>query len=125
MRPDKLVKCLDLIAGFLRRRKVTLREIESLTGLFNFACTAVIPGRGFLWYLVDLTIGIHSPHFLIRLTRGVEDLKSGSNFCLAVPVAPFFLSVDLANSHHLKLYTNASGAISFEAVFGRHWCNGE
>lgn len=24
--PNKLVKCLDLITGFLRRRKVTLRE---------------------------------------------------------------------------------------------------
>ena len=31
--PDKLAKCQDLISGFLRHRKVTLREIQSLTGL--------------------------------------------------------------------------------------------
>lgn len=37
--PEKLVKCQDLISGFLRRRKVALREIQSLTGLLNFACT--------------------------------------------------------------------------------------
>ena len=74
--PDKLVKYHDLIASFLRRRKITLREIQSLTGLLNFACTVVVPGRTFLRRLIDLTIGTHSPHFLIRLTRKVkEDLK--------------------------------------------------
>ena len=64
--PDKLVKCQDLISGFLRRRKVTLREIQSLTGLLNFACTVVVPGRAFLRRHIDLTIGIRHPHFLIR-----------------------------------------------------------
>ena len=60
--PDELVKCHDLIASFLRRRKITLREIQLLTGLLNFACTVVVPGRAFLRRLIDLTIGIHSPH---------------------------------------------------------------
>ena len=66
--PDKLVKCRDLIACSLRRRKVTLRGIQSLTGLLNFACTVVVPGRAFLRRLIDLIIGIYSPHFLISLT---------------------------------------------------------
>ena len=57
--PDRLVKCRDLIAGFLRRRKVTLRGIQSLTGLLNFACTVVVPGRAFLRRLIDLTISIY------------------------------------------------------------------
>ena len=70
--PDKLVKCCDLIAEFLRHRKVTLREIQSLTGLLNFACTVVVPGCAFLRRLIEFTIGIHSPHFLIRLTREVN-----------------------------------------------------
>ena len=70
--PDKLVKCRDLIAGFLRRRKVTLRGIQSLTGLLNFACTVVVPGRAFLRRLSL----IYSSHFFIRLTQEVkEDLK--------------------------------------------------
>ena len=80
--PDKLAKCQDLISGFLKRRKVTLREIQSLTGLLNFACNVVVPGRPFLRRLIDLTLGIRSPHFLIRLNREVEeDLKVGNNFC--------------------------------------------
>ena len=79
--PDKLAKCQDLISGFLRHRKVTLREIQSLTGLLNFACSVVVPGRLFLRLLIDLTLGIRSPHFLIRVTREVkEDLKVWQQF---------------------------------------------
>ena len=79
--PDKLVKYHDLIASSLRRRKITLREIQSLTGLLNFACTVVVPGRAFLQRLIVLTIGIHGPQFLIRLTREVkEDLKVWQQF---------------------------------------------
>ena len=30
---EKLDKCRELLSAFLRRRKVTLQEIQSLTGL--------------------------------------------------------------------------------------------
>ena len=60
---EKLDKCRELLSAFLRRRKVTLREIQSLTGLLNFACTVVVPGRAFLRRLIDLTIGVRKPHF--------------------------------------------------------------
>ena len=60
---EKLDKCRELLSAFLRRRKVTLQEIQSLTGLLNFACTVVVPGRAFLRRLIDLTIGVQKPHF--------------------------------------------------------------
>ena len=40
---DKIDKCLGLIANFLTRKKVTLKEIQSLTGMLNFACSVVVP----------------------------------------------------------------------------------
>ena len=55
---EKLVKCRELISDFLRCCKVTLQEIQSLTGLLNFACAVVVPGRAFLRRLIDLTIGV-------------------------------------------------------------------
>ncbi|XP_022805339.1 uncharacterized protein LOC111342506 [Stylophora pistillata] len=119
--PDKLVKCQDLVSGFLRGRKVTLREIQSLTGLLNFSCTVVVPSRAFLRRLIDLTIGLRRPLFLIRLTQEVKaDLKVWQQFLSGFNGRSFFLSVDWANSHHLKLYTDASDAIGFGAVFGGH-----
>ena len=52
---EKLDKCEALISAFLKRRKVSLQEIQSLTGLLNFACSVVIPGRA---RLIDLTLGV-------------------------------------------------------------------
>ena len=60
---EKLDKCRDLLSTFLRRRRVTLQEIQSLTGLLNFACTVVVPGLAFLRRLIDLTIGVEKTSF--------------------------------------------------------------
>lgn len=40
---DKLQKCVEFIREFLRRKKVTLRKIQSLVGLLNFACSVICP----------------------------------------------------------------------------------
>ena len=45
---DKLLKCQHLIAAFLRRKKATLKELQSLIRVLNFACSVVVPGRSFL-----------------------------------------------------------------------------
>ena len=66
---DKTEKCKTLVSTFLRRKKVTLREIQSLVGLLNFACSVVVPGRAFLRRLIDLTRGVKSPHHFIRLNK--------------------------------------------------------
>ena len=123
---DKLVKCRDLISAFLKRRKVSLKEIQSLTGLLNFACTVVVPGRAFLRRLIDLTIGITRPHYLIKLSKEVkEDLLVWQNFLSGFNGRSFFLSEVWCTSHQLKLYTDASGAYGFGAIFGKQWCYGE
>ena len=73
---DKLDKCRSLISEFLQRKKVTLNKVQSLTGLLNFSCPVVIPGRAFLQRLIDLTLGIHSPEHKIWLNKEVkEDLN--------------------------------------------------
>ena len=121
---EKLVKCRDLISAFLKRRKVTLREIQSLTGLLNFACSVVIPGRAFLRRLIDLTIGISNPSFQVRLSREVKaDLSVWQNFLNNFNGRSVFLSDQWFNSHQLKLYTDASGAIGYGAIFGNNWCH--
>ena len=123
---EKLDKCRHLIAGFLIRRKVTLKEIQSLTGLLNFACSVVVPGRAFLRRLIDLTIGIRDPSFKIRLSREVKaDLLVWNDFLTEFNGRSIFLSDQWCNSHQLKLYTDASGALGFGAIFGNHWCYGE
>ena len=59
---DKLAKGRALLEEFLTKEKVTLRDLQSLIGVLNFACTVVIPGRAFLRRLIDMTMGVHKPY---------------------------------------------------------------
>lgn len=45
------------------RKKITLRDLQSLIGLLNFACCVVVSGMTFLRRLITLTEGVPKPHF--------------------------------------------------------------
>jgi hypothetical protein len=66
------LKCVQCIASFLTHKKVTLKELQSLIGLLNFACLVVTPGRAFLRRLIDLTRRISQPHFFVWLNRNIK-----------------------------------------------------
>ena len=53
--------------------KITLRDMQSLIGSFNFACSVIVPCRVFLRRMINLTIGKKHPHHLIRITRVCKD----------------------------------------------------
>ena len=123
---DKLAKCVDTIASFLNRKKVTLKDLQSLIGLLNFACSVIVPGRAFLRRLIDLTQGIQNPRHFIRLRQAVkEDLKIWQTFLSSFNGISFFLDETWCNSNKLNLFTDASGSIGFGAIFGTEWCYGK
>ena len=97
-----------------------------MSGLLNFACSVIKPGRAFLRRLIDLTVGIRSPHHLIRLNKEVkEDLKVWLSFLTEFNGRSFFIDDVWQNSSKLSLYTDASGALGFGAIFGSRWCYGK
>ena len=120
---DKIEKCISLISDFIHRKKVTLKEVQSLNGLLNFACSVIRPGRAFLRRLIDLIVGVRLPNHCIRLNREVkEDLTTWLFFLLNFN-GRYFLLDDLSlNSSKLNLFTDASGAHGFGTIFGSHWC---
>ena len=123
---DKIEKCISLISVFLHRKKVTLKEVQSLNGLLNFASSVIRPGRAFLRHLIDLTVGVRLPNHCIRLNREVkEDLKTWLSFLLNFNGRYFFLDDLWVNSSKLNLFIDASGAHGFGAIFGSHWCYGK
>ena len=122
---DKIEKCKLLISSFLRRKKVTLREIQSLTGVLNFACSVVVPGRAFLRRLIDLTKGVKSAHYFVRLTKWVKaELSMWQSFLDDFNGRSFFLSDIWLDSFSLNLYTDAAASLGYGAVFGNEWCFG-
>ena len=56
--PDKLAKCGQLISIFLLRKKVTLHEIQVLTGLLNFACSVSFLDGPFYADLLTLQLAL-------------------------------------------------------------------
>lgn len=65
----RIKKILAALESFRARKRVTLREMQSLIGLLNFACCIVLPGRTFLRRLSDLTRGVIQPHHHIKLSK--------------------------------------------------------
>jgi hypothetical protein len=123
---DKVTKCMNLINHFLKRKRVSLKELQSLIGLLNFACSVVKPGRAFLRRLIDLTIGVKLAHHSIRLSKeSKNDLHIWRSFLSGFNGKSFFLNDYWLNSSKLNLFTDASGALGFGAIFGKHWLYGK
>ena len=123
---DKLEKCRFMLREFLKRKKVSLKEMQSLIGLLNFTCSVVLPGRTFLRRLINVTVGVRRPTHLIRLTRDVkEDLKMWLQFLDHFNGKSFFLDFIWLSSRALNLYTDSSGSLGYGAIFGHKWFYGK
>ena len=82
--------------------------------------------RAFLRRLIDLTRGISQPNFFIRLNRSVKsNLRIWQTFLSSFNGKSLFLDDHWPNNQKLNLYTDASGAIGFGALFGQEWCYGK
>ncbi|XP_033739602.1 uncharacterized protein LOC117326910 isoform X1 [Pecten maximus] len=122
---EKVEKVKALLSSFSSRKKVTLKELQSLIGLLNFACCVVLPGRPFLRRLIDLTKGIVKPHFHIRLNREARlDIHAWQQFINSFNGVSLILADRWETSNHLHFYTDASG-LGFGAVFNEQWFYGE
>lgn len=123
---DKIVKCLTAIQSALSRRKITLRDLQSLIGLLNFACSVVVPGRVFIRRLINLTIGISSPFHFIRLSEEVKkDLRLWQQFFVGFNGKSMFLGDAWTPSSILSFYTDAAKTLGFGIIFNNHWSYGE
>ena len=122
---DKLEAAITLVRAFSRRRKVTLRELQSLIGTMNFACKVVVPGRPFLRRLSDLTMGIAKPHFHIRLGQEARlDLAAWLLFLENYNGSSLLINDLWHSSETLELFTDASG-FGFAGVLKGQWFQGQ
>ena len=119
---DKLEKAKALLSEFIERNKVTLKELQSLIGVLNFACSVVVPGRAFLRRLIDLTMGVQKPKHHIRLTRQAKlDLEVWLQFLMHFNGKSFFIDDKFMTGDYLDLYTDAAGGTGYGALCGSEW----
>lgn len=118
---DKLEKIRTLLNKYLVRSKITLREIQSLVGVLNFACSVVVPGRCFLRRLISLSKGLRRPHHRVRVSVSAkEDMRMWLAFIEQYNGKSLFLSNRWESSDTLKFFTDASN-LGYGAIFQDRW----
>lgn len=114
---ENIYKILGLLRMFLPR-KVTLRELQSLLGLFNFACSVIITGRAFLRRLFDLTVGHTCSHFRITLNSEARaDLKDWYTFICNFNGKSCFSFQNWVSSDTLKFYSDSQECMGDMQLF--------
>ena len=58
---EKVSEIKERIISCLNSHKITLRELQSLIGILNFACQVVVSGRTFWRRLIDATCKLRKP----------------------------------------------------------------
>ena len=121
---EKLEKIRALLSTYKNKTSITLRELQSIVGLLNFACSVATPGRPFLRRLIDLSTGLTKPHHHRKLNEEARaDLNAWSIFIDHFNGKSFFLSEHWENSVILNLFTDASNT-GFGGYLGNHYFHG-
>ena len=125
---DKLQKAIDLVQFVLNKKnkKITLKQLQNLTGFLNFLCKCIVPGRTFLRRLYSLEANDKLlPHHHIRITAECRmDMEIWMRF-LSDPLIYCrpFLSCIVQQAKDIDMYSDASGSSEkgFGAYCGQQW----
>ena len=121
---EKVNKYHTIVSEHSRKKKTTLRELQSLIGVLNHCCYIVPPGRAFLCRLINLTKGTTNPHFHIRYNSGSRaDLLTWATFLSQYNGRTMFVKGDWNSSDLIELCADASH-LGFGAILSNHWFNG-
>ena len=122
--PEKVVSLRQKLISQAKRKKVTLKEIQSLIGSLHFACRAIAPGRAFSRRLIDMTTGKRRPNHRIRLmVEARKDIAAWLEFLQNFKGQLSFLATNWTSSDVLSL-TKDAGGLAFGAVMGDSWFQG-
>ena len=113
---DKIEKLQDQLTSVLSKRKVTLKEMQSLIGSLAF-CTRALPSdRTFNRRLYGSFNNASKPHHFIRLTNGIrEDPKMWQLFLQEFNGYCYIQDLEWESSSNLHLFTDSAGGKSL-------WC---
>lgn len=114
---EKVIKVDVALSELLSVRSCTVRKLQSVLGLLNFASYVIEPGRPFLRRLYDLLRGKTRHEHVFLSSEAKKDLRAWKVFIQAFNGSCFFRPV----THTFKVYTDASSSLACAAVFGHMW----
>ena len=124
--PEKLHTLREAIQAVLQAKKVTLKQLQSLLGLLNFACRVVAPGRAFCRRIIDSTVGVKKQHHKIRVTINMKhDLLVWTQF-LQHYNGISVINITPLDDYSIQLFTDSAGGEKggFGVYFNGKWAWG-
>ena len=124
---EKILELKEKIITAIHAKKLTLRQLQSIIGLLNFACRVISPGRAFCRRLINATIGVNKAYFKIRVTKSMKadlnvwlEFLRSFNGVTVIPDRFWLTNIDL------DLFTDSAGSsnLGFGIYFQGHWCHG-
>ena len=123
---DKLTSAKEQLSRLRASRKTTLRALQVIIGVLNFACRVVLPGRAFLRRLIALTRGLTRPFHHVRLNgEAKNDMDAWLMFLDQYNGCTLLREEIWITSNKLHLYTDSAGSVGYAAVLGKKWFRGE
>ena len=123
---SKLQELRLLIVAILKKKKCTLKEVQSIIGSLNFACRAIAPGRAFLRRLICSIKGINKPHFHLRVNKEMRaDLNMWLKFLSRYNGVSLFKDIGWYSKGQFHLFTDAAASVGWGVFMDNQWANGK
>lgn len=107
---DKVERGKKELDIMIRSKKVTVRQIQSLAGLLNFFCRAIVPGRAFTRRLYSRIAGLQQHHHVRVVQEMKDDCRVWKKF-LELDEAvcrPFIDFSEVLHADQIHFYTDAA-----------------
>ena len=122
---EKQQQILCLIEETLRHKRISLKQMQSLTGSLAFCAKAMPSARAFIRRMYAAMSSVNKPHHRIRLTNAIkEDLNMWQKFLKDFNGISYMLDSEFVSSASLKLETDSAGGANLGCgvYFNGQWC---
>lgn len=107
---DKVEKCRNLLNPYQNKKACTLKEVQSLVGVVNFASSVILPGRAILKRFIQLTMHVSENQKFVLINK---ECKDDMGMWLV------FLDEKFISSNTLHLFTDAAQSKGFAGIYWR------
>ena len=108
----------------LNKKKVTLKELQSIVGLLNFCSRAIPVARAFNRHFYDAMSGLTKPFHHVRVSLSMKgDVSLWLSFLQHLNGFCSFPELHWEDSETPNLFTDSAGSLNLgcAAVFGSKW----
>ena len=124
---QKVQEIISKIRFVKDQKKVTLKCMQQLIGVLNFATRVIVPGRPFLRRLINATCGLTKPFHHLRVTKVMkQDLDMWLRFFDNYNGISIFHDRFWVSNADVELFTDSAAGegLGFGAIYGNQWTHG-